>query len=81
MTMREEKSGKRHKGDDGTGEDAVLQSPTVQEMEEFLNVKMSPRNKPQLPMPASEDAPRVDNKHIVESRTDRDSMDDGYRYK
>ncbi|BDA47925.1 probable WRKY transcription factor WRKY24 [Coccomyxa sp. Obi] len=81
MTMREEKAGKRHKGEDGTGEDAVLQSPTVQEMEEFLNVKMSPRNKPQLPMPASEEAPRGDNKHIVESRTDRDSMDDGYRWR
>ncbi|CAL8463092.1 g2626 [Coccomyxa elongata] len=81
MTMREEKAGKRHKGEDGTGEDAVLQSPTVQEMEEFLNVKMSPRNKPQLPMPASEEAPRGDNKHIVESRTDQDSMDDGYRWR
>ena len=79
MTMREERAGKRHKGDIGTGngESLELQSPTVQEMEEFLNVKMSPRVKASLP--SLEDVQRGDNKHVVESRTDQDSMDDGYR--
>ena len=79
MTMREERAGKRQKGDTGTGEGETLelQSPTVQEMEEFLNVKMSPRSK--APVPSLEEVQRGANKHVVESRTDQDSMDDGYR--
>ncbi len=79
--MREERAGKRHKGELGTGDDdsRELQSPTVQEMEEFLNVKMSPRSKAQPPVPPPEEVQRSDNKHVVESRTDQDSMDDGYR--
>lgn len=82
MTMREERAGKRHKGEGKIGDEGLreLQSPTVQEMEEFLNVKMSPRSKaPQHLLPPAEDVQQGDNKHVVESRTDQDSMDDGYR--
>ena len=60
----------------------------AQEIAEFLNVEMSPRSRalqPQQPGPPSAEAEeaaseqRASSKHVVESRTDQDCMDDGYR--
>ena len=59
-----------------------------QEIAEFLNVEMSPRSRalqpqqPGPPPPEAEDASverAASSKHVVESRTDQDCMDDGYR--
>lgn len=81
MTMKEERAGKRHKGDGAGGPegDQGLQSPTVQEIAEFLNVEMSPRSRAAAGPPAAEDAKGDSNKQIVETRTDQDNIDDGYR--
>ena len=93
MSMREERSGKRHRGDHRELDQSELHSPTVQEIAEFLDVEMSPRSKMGLPaMPAAASAAAAaqvaavteagdSNKHVVESQTGQDSIDDGYRYR
>jgi hypothetical protein len=80
MAMREERAGKRHKGDGDSRDDGAheVQSPTVQEIAEFLNVEMSPR-KPPLAVFAEDSRPENNGKHVVEIRTDQDNKDDGYR--
>ena len=91
MSMREERSGKRHKGGEKRDLDhSELHSPTVQEIAEFLNVEMSPRTKMGLQgMPAAASAAAAaqaagatpeSSKHVVESQTGQDSIDDGYRW-
>ncbi len=91
MSMREERSGKRHKGGEKRDLDhSELHSPTVQEIAEFLNVEMSPRTKMGLQgMPAAASAAAAaqaagatpeSTKHVVESQTGQDSIDDGYRW-
>ncbi len=51
-----------------------LQSPTTQEIAEFLDVDLSPRCR------RSEDAAIVrDDKRMVETETLRETLDDGYR--
>lgn len=92
MSMREERSGKRHKGGEPRDLDhGELHSPTVQEIADFLDVEMSPRTKMGLQgMPAAASAAAAaqaggasqapeSNKHVVESQTGQDSIDDGYR--
>ena len=89
MSMREERSGKRQRGEPQDLDTSELHSPTVQEIAEFLDVEMSPRSKmglPALPGAASAAAAAQgaseaegNTKHIVESQTGADSIDDGYR--
>lgn len=86
--MREERSGKRQRGEAQDLDTSELHSPTVQEIADFLDVEMSPRSKmglPALPGAASAAAAAQaseaegNTKHIVESQTGADSIDDGYR--
>lgn len=43
MSMREERSGKRQRGEPRDMDHSELHSPTVQEIADFLDVEMSPR--------------------------------------
>ena len=85
MSMREERAGKRQRGEPCDPDEAELHSPTVQEIADFLDVEMSPRTAAGLAgMPsaaAAAAAAAVDThaKHVVESQTGQDSIDDGYR--
>lgn len=84
--MREERAGKRQRGEPCDLGEAELHSPTVQEIADFLDVEMSPRTAAGLAgMPsaaAAAAAAAVDThaKHVVESQTGQDSIDDGYRW-
>ena len=93
MSMREERSGKRQRGGEARNLDhSELHSPTVQEIADFLDVEMSPRTKMGLQgMPAGASAAAAaqaggasqgpeSTKHVVESQTGQDSIDDGYRW-
>ena len=86
MSMREERAGKRQRGEPCDLGEAELHSPTVQEIADFLDVEMSPRTAAGLAgMPsaaAAAAAAAVDThaKHVVESQTGQDSIDDGYRW-
>ena len=87
--MRGERSGKQHKGDEKRNVDHnELHSLTVQETAKLPNLEMSPRTRMSLQgMPAAASAATAtqaagatpkNSKHVVESRTSRDSIDDGY---